>query len=126
MRRHIKDNIAENIRRAKMFRKKMIIVALSALAFTAGFAYCQEKAETRDVITVEGTVDRVDAVGNIIVVNANAGQISFSVPDDASITGGTKKIGLMEIQQGDPVTLQYYSPSPGTYVVVSITNNKNS
>jgi hypothetical protein len=111
---------------AKMFKSKGIVFVLLALAFTASLAYCQEKVETRNIITIEGTAAKVDAVGNIIAVKTNEGQMAFSVPDDASITEGTKKIGLMDIQQGDPVTVQYYSPSPGKYVVVSITYNKNS
>ncbi len=52
--------------------------------------------------------------------------MAFFVPDDASITEGTEKIGLMDIEQSDSVTIQYYSPFPGKFVVVSITLNKNS
>ena len=109
-----------------MFKSKMIVFVLLALAFTASLAYCQEKVETRQTITIVGIVTKVDGVGNIIEVKTNEGQIAFSVPDDASITEGTKKIGLMDIEQSDPVTIQYYSPSPGKFVVVSITYNKNS
>ena len=109
-----------------MFKSKMIVFVLLALAFTASLAYCQEKVETRQTITIVGIVTKVDGVGNIIEVKTNEGQIAFSVPDDASITEGTKKIGLMDIEQSDPVTIQYYSPSPGKLVVVSITCNKNS
>ena len=109
-----------------MFKSKMIVFVLLALAFTASLAYCQEKVETRQTITIVGIVTKVDGVGNIIEVKTNEGQMAFSVPDDASITEGTKKIGLMDIEQSDPVTIQYYSPSPGKFVVVSITYNKNS
>ena len=109
-----------------MFKSKMIVFVLLALAFTASLAYCQEKVETRQTITIVGIVTKVDGVGNIIEVKTNEGQIAFSVPDDASITEGTKKIGLMDIEQSDPVTIQYYSPSPGKFVVASIADNSNS
>ena len=108
-----------------MFKNKMIVFILLALALTANLAYCQEKVETRYTITVVGIASKVDAVGNIIEVKTNEGQMAFSVPDDASITEGTKKIGLMEIRVSSPVTIQYYRPSPGKYVAVSVTYNSN-
>ena len=108
-----------------MFKNKIIVFILLALAFTASLAYCQEKGATRKTITVAGIVAKVDAVGNIIELKIDEGQMAFSVPDDASITKGTKKIGLMDIEANNPVTIQYYSPSPGKFVVVSITYNNN-
>jgi len=109
-----------------MFKGKVIIFVLSALVFTGSLAYCQEKSGSRQAITIAGVVAKVDAVGNLIEVKLNDGQMAFSVPDDAAITEGTKKIGLMDIERSDPVTIQYYSPSPGKSVVISITDNKNS
>ena len=108
-----------------MFKSKMIVFVLLALAFTASLAYCQEKAETRKIITIAGIVTKVDTVGNIIEVEANGGEMAFSVPDDASITNGTKNIGLMDIEQGNTATIRYYNPSPEKFVVVSITYNHN-
>jgi hypothetical protein len=109
----------------KMFKSKIIVFALLVLTFSASLVYCQEKTGTPQTITITGTVTKIDAVGSIIEVQTNEGQMAFSVPDDAIITEGTKKIGLMEIEQTDSVTIQYYSPSPGKFVVSSITYNKN-
>ena len=109
-----------------MFKSKMFVFVLLGLAFTASLAYCQGKTEARKLLTIIGTADKVDAVGNIIEVRINKGLImAFSVPDDATITGDAKKIGLMDIKQGDQVTVQYYSPYPGQFIVVSITYNSN-
>ena len=108
-----------------MFKSQMIVFVSLTLAFTASLTYCQEKVETRKIITTVGTVTKVDAVGNIIELKINEGQMAFSVPDDASITKGTKKIGLMDIEANNPVTIQYYSPSPGKFVVASITDNSS-
>jgi hypothetical protein len=124
---HSKWKDLRDMKGEKMFKSKMIVFVLLALAFTASLAYCQEKVETRQTIAIIGRVTKVDAVGNIIEVETNEGQqMAFSVPDDASITEGTKKIGLMDIEQSDSVAIQYYSPSQGKFVVVSITYNKNS
>ena len=109
-----------------MFKSQMIVFVSLTLAFTASLTYCQEKVETRKIITTVGTVTKVDAVGNIIEVDTNEGQMAFSVPEDASITQRTKKIGLMEIEASNPVTIQYYSPAPGKFVVVSITYNSSN
>jgi len=107
-------------------KSKSIFFLLVTLLFSAHLAYCQEAVGIRKTITINGTVAKVDAVGSIIELKINEGQMAFSVPDDASITEGTKKIGLMDIEMGDPVTIGYYSSSPGKFVVVSITANKNS
>lgn len=107
-----------------MFKGKVIVFVLLALTFRASLAYCQEKIETRQTITTVGNVSKIDALNNIIEVKTDDGQIAFSVSNDASITEGTKKIGLMEIGVSNSVTIQYYRPSPGKYVAVSITYNK--
>ena len=108
------------------FTISAMIIPLFGLSFMTNLAYCQEKAETRQIMTIVGSASKVDAVGNIIEVETTGGPMAFTVPTDASITEGTKKIGLMEIEASDPVTIQYYSPSPGKFVVISITCNKNS
>jgi len=123
---HSKWKDLGNMKGARMFRIKMIVFVSLVLTFTASLVYCQEKVETRHIITIEGIVAKVDAVGSIIEVKTDEKQMAFSVPDGANITEGTKKIGLMDIEPSDPVTVQYYSPSPGKLVVVSITYNKNS
>lgn len=124
---HSKWKDLGDMKKGKMFKSKMIVFILLASAFTASIAYCQKKVENRQTIALYGTVTKVDAVGNIIEVKTNEGQqMAFSVPDDVSITEGTEKIGLMDIEQGDSVAIQYYSPSPGEFVAVSITYNKNS
>ena len=110
----------------RILKSKIIVFVLLALAFTAGLAYCQEKIETLQTITTSGRVTKIDALNNIIEAQTDDGQIAFSVLDDANITEGTKKIGLMDIRVSDSVTIQYYRPSPGKYVAVSITLDRNS
>jgi hypothetical protein len=109
----------------RMFKIKMIVFVLLALASMASFAYCQEKTETLQTITTVGRVTKIDALNSVIEVETDDGQIAFTVSKDANITEGTKKIGLMEIGVSNSVTIQYYRPSPGVYVAVSVTYNKN-
>lgn len=109
-----------------MVNSKIIVFVLSALSFTASLAYCQEKTGDRQLMTVSGIVSMVDSVGSIIEVDTGEGKMAFTVPDDASITQGTQNIGLMDIDTNYPVTIEYYSPSPGKFVVVSITYNNDS
>ena len=108
-----------------MFRKKTIVFSLLAIACMATFAYGQEKVENRQLSTVSGTLTAVDSVGNIIVVKIDDKLMAFSVPDDAMITAGAEKISVEDLEDTDSVTIQYYSPSPGQYVAVSIMDNNN-
>ncbi len=109
-----------------MLKTKAIAFALLMVTFIATFAYSQEKVENRQIITIVGTVTKVDSVSNIIVVKTDNGQMVLSVPDDIIVTQGTDEIWLEDILDNDPVTVQYYSPSPGKYVVVSIADNNMS
>jgi ABC-type Fe3+-hydroxamate transport system substrate-binding protein len=106
-----------------MFKYKVTAFILSMVVLMVSAAYCQVKAENRNIQTTIGTVTMVDAVGNIIEINTADRQIAFSVPEDTKITLGTVKIGLMDIEVSDPVEIQYYSSSPGEYTAVSIVDN---
>lgn len=95
---------------------------VTALMVTAG--YCQEKLENHQTKTISGTVTETDYVGSTINVQTDEGQMAFFVPGDAKVVRETHDIGLMDIKQGRPVTIQYYTSSPGKNVVVSIVDNK--
>ena len=100
-----------------------MVLAFLAVACAASCAYCQEKAEYSKIQTVTGTLTKVDFAGSLIVVNTGSDQMAFSVPDDANITGGMEDLGLAGLKESDPVTVQYYSPVPGQYVVVNVMDN---
>lgn len=106
-----------------MFRNKTIVFVLSAVACMATFAYCQEGVENRQLSTVSGALANIDFVGSTIIVKTDSEQMAFSVPDDAMITRGTEKIGLVDLEENDPVTIRYYSSSSGQYAVASIADN---
>jgi SOS-response transcriptional repressor LexA len=62
-------------------------------------------------------------VGSTIVVKTGNEQMALSVPDDTMIIKGMEKLGIGDLEEGDSVTIQYYSLSPGQYVAVSIVDN---
>jgi len=50
-------------------------------------------------------------------------ELTLSVPDDAKITENGEEVGLVGLEEADPVLVRYFSPSPGSYTVVSIQDN---
>lgn len=106
-----------------MFRNKIFLLALLAVAFFSISAYCQENAANRQITAISGTITKVDFVGGFIVVDTGSGQLELSVPDDAVMVGGTEKLGLVDLQESDPVTVQYYNSSSDQHIVVSIVDN---
>jgi hypothetical protein len=106
-----------------MLSNKTIIFALLIVAGMATFAYCQEKAENRQISTISGTLTNIDFVSSTIVLKTDNEQMTLSVPDDAIITKGAEKLGIEGLGETDSVTVQYYSSAPGQYSVASIVDN---
>jgi hypothetical protein len=106
-----------------MSKNKIFFLALLILIFTGCLAYCDELTGDRNTQTVDGSVTKVDFVGNTVLVNTVSGQLPFTVSDNTMIRRGTDKIGLEDIEIGDPVTVEFSTPSPGTYVAVAIVDN---
>jgi len=87
-------------------------------------AYGQQNRQTK---TISGVVTKIDFVGNTIsVLTDDQHQRSLYVAGNAIITSDTHDVGLMDIREGDPVTIQYDVSSPGKDMVDSIVDNKPS
>jgi preprotein translocase subunit YajC len=106
-----------------MFRNKTGFFALLTVVCVATLAYCQEIAANRQITTISGTLSEVDFVGSTIVVDTGGEQVELSVPDDVMITAGSEKLGLVDLGETDPVTVEYYSPSSDQHIAVSIVDN---
>lgn len=103
--------------------KVILILLVSALMGTA--AYSQENLHSNQIKTVSGTVTKTDFVGNTITVLTNdQKQMAFFVPGNVIITQEAHDIGLMDIREGNPVTIQYDNSSTGQSIAVSIVDNK--
>jgi hypothetical protein len=109
--------------RKNMSKNKMFLLILFILVFVPCLVYCQELSGDRKTQTIDGSVTQVDFVGSTVLVNTLAGQLPFTVSDDTVIKRGTDKIGLEDIDVGDPVTIEFSSPSAGTYIAVAIIDN---
>jgi len=87
----------------------------------------QNPGSPKTIKTISGVVTKIDFVGNTIsILSDDQHQMSFSVPENAIITQDTQDIGLMDIKESNPVTIQYDIASPGMDVVESIIDNKPS
>jgi len=105
--------------------KLILSVLMTLLLFTV--AYSQEKQISHQVKTISGTVTTIDFVDNTISIRMDdQHQMSFAVANDASIVRDTHDIGLMDIKEGHPVTIQYDISSPGQEIAHSIVDNKPS
>jgi len=102
-----------------------IIFSLLFVVFLATAGYCQKDLDTHQTKTVSGDVTGTDFVGSTIsIMTTDQRPMTLYVPNEASITRETVDTGLMDIKSGHPVTIQYYTASPGKDVVVSIVDNK--
>jgi len=112
-----------SIKSKDMYKYKIILsLLMSAFIVTAG--YCQKDLENHRTNTISGTVTEADFVGSTISVRTDQGQRVFSVPNGVTIVRDTHDIALMDIKEGHPVTIQYYTSSPGKDTVVSIVDNE--
>jgi hypothetical protein len=100
----------------------ILLAAVLYVSF-AGEVFSQEPTDP-PVRTAVGTVTQVDAVGNIINIRTDSGDMSFIIPDQARKVRETKDIGLLEIGQGHPVIIEYTVIAPGKYKVVSLVDNQ--
>lgn len=104
--------------------KYKIILSFLLTASMVTAAYSQENPGNYQTRTISGTVADIDFVGNTIsILTKDQHQMSFLVPGNAVITRDTHDIGLMDIKQGHPVTIQYDISSPGKDMVYSIVDN---
>jgi len=110
-----------------MIKVKTMLFILLLLAATTSLAYSQQEKVDQKTVTISGVVAKMDAVGSVIEVRPDQGgeTMAFSIPADVIITQGTETIGLLDIEESDPVTVEYYSPAPGAFIAVSITYNDN-
>ena len=115
-----------------MLQDFKILIFASALILSAGSAgYAQDdKAPAADnapaVKMTSGTVAQVGFVESFLMVATPEGYLNFTVTDKTSILIGPEKASLSDIKPEDTVRIQYYSPEPGKYVAVAITESRRS
>ena len=85
-----------------------------AVLFTAASSYCQEKEDAKTK-TIDGNVLSVDWEKSILTVKwfSNSGELEYeetsvNVPGDIKISKGGDTVGLMDLEVGDHVIIEYY------------------
>lgn len=89
----------------------IIFIISTALVMTAP-SYCEDAPK---IMTIDGNVVSADWVNSSLTVKwfHELGEVEFEeetllVPQDAKITKGEDSIGLMDIEVGDHVIVEYY------------------
>ncbi|MDD5422369.1 MAG: hypothetical protein WC592_07750 [Candidatus Omnitrophota bacterium] len=103
-----------------MIKNIAVVLTVMMCAAAATPCYCQDEAEGRELMTVEGYVTTVDDRGSQIKIRGikNTG---FSIDKNATITAeDASDIKLSDINKGDYVAIEYYDEPSGSSVVTSI------
>ena len=82
-----------------------------------------EDISDQPIFTVQGTVNQVNWVKQVLVVYSFGDELSIFIPDRTPIRRGADDISLADINMGDPVTVKYYNATPGPLKAVSVSDN---
>lgn len=94
-----------------------IIILFLAISLSAGnICYGEYAGEGMQTITISGTVDSIDWVGSVMMVNS----MRFIVMPDTKIYKGSITIQFSDIEINDAVDVTYYRDSSGALRATSI------
>ncbi|MDD5165948.1 MAG: hypothetical protein PHQ57_00965 [Candidatus Omnitrophica bacterium] len=82
-----------------------------------------EDISDQPIFTVQGMVNQVDWVKQVLIVYNSGDEMSIFIPDGTPIHRGANDITLADINMGDPVTIRYYNATPGPLKAVSVSDN---
>ncbi len=116
----------------------MIIFLLLSSVLVSERSFCQESVKDTSVKTIIGRIATIDSVGGSIVVQTNAGDMTFYFSDQTKMVRDVHDpgaydpldqevhdIGPLDINQEDVVTIQYDSSLPGERYVISLEDNSS-
>jgi hypothetical protein len=111
------------------YRNVIILATLTMVLALGAAGYSQEnqtdaKTSQPELKWLYGNVAQVAFAKGFIMVFSDKGYMTFEVADNTIISIGPKKVGLESIKTEDSVRVQYYSPEPGRYIAVSISESK--
>ncbi len=108
-----------------MFKYKLIAFILLSAVLASGKAYCQTEVLNPQIITVDGKVTKVDPEGGVIHVQTAEGNMLFHIHVEARLFRDTMPIASIDIERGDPVTIQYDSSSPDRNIITLVDHQPN-
>lgn len=100
----------------KIFKKSIMIVFTIVLLFSA-ISFSEERPGPLKSVT--GNVVEADWVGSLLIVDCGE-QMTFFVPTQTRVMHEADEASFADIEQGDPVDIQYYEDSHGTLKTVGI------
>jgi hypothetical protein len=85
-----------------------------------GECYCEDVSTNKAMRRMEGTVTAVDTFESTLAVQwqdqdmIHYNVTTFKVPDGMDFYKGTDTVDILDVNVGDPVTIEYYIDSSGT------------
>ena len=104
----------------KMAKHKSIVLILLMLVIPLAKTYGQEVMKGQAVSAISGKVIKVDPEGNVIHVKTDKGIILFNMAVESDLFRGHHHIASIEIEQDDPVVIDFYNSSTGKNVIVKL------
>ena len=105
--------------------KSILWIAVIAFAIQAGgSAYCDDNAISQDMRRMEGTITAVDTFNSSLTVQWQGMDLihysvtTFIIPEGMTFSKGTDTVDIMDVNIGDPVTIEYYVDGTGTPKIV--------
>ena len=107
-----------------------IIVAVALAMQIAGSAHCDDDNMSQALRRMGGTITEVDTFNSAIAVQWQDSNLigynstTFIIPDGMQFYKGTEKVNIMDLNIGDPVTIEYYVNNSGTPKMVRMDINQ--
>ncbi|MCX5677836.1 MAG: hypothetical protein NTY76_01880 [Candidatus Omnitrophica bacterium] len=102
------------------FIKTLLGIFVIAIMMQAcGESYCDDSAVGRQIRRMEGTITAVDTFDSTFAVEWQGEDLihynvtTFKVPEGMDFYKGTDMVDILDINIGDPVTIEYYIDGSG-------------
>lgn len=112
------------VRRERMLKYKVVTFILLTALFTSAKAYCQQDIKDQQINTIIGKVTYLDVAGDIISVQTYKGTMVFNLSVGSELFHYAHRISVIEIEKGDPVTIQYKKSSLGKNIITRLVDKK--
>lgn len=105
---------------------KMLLCAF-IVAFAmqiGGSSYCDDNTASREMRRMEGSLTAVDTFNSTVAVQWQGADLihfdvtTFKIPEGMQFYKGTDTVDILDINPGDPVTIEYYIDNTGTPKIV--------
>lgn len=103
--------------------KAIGFVAAILFGFMTPVCCYGESTQEQEIKEAKARVIQIDYVGSKITTNVYGNIMTFYVPSDVKIIRGTETISFVDIEEDDPLTIEYIQTAPLTYQAVTISDD---